>query len=93
MSLPIEKISGVESVGAQLKEATELSRGGGGPEREFLHKRGLLLCDQGFEFFVKGRKVRVRGDAVERGVVAIVALIFPNVDCFIECRVSQCVPG
>ena len=36
---------------------------------------------QGFEFFVKGREVGVVLDGVERGVVALVALIFPYMDC------------
>lgn len=36
--------------------------------------------------FVEGGEVGVAGDGVEGGVVAVVALIFPDVDCSIAVR-------
>ena len=35
---------------------------------------------EGFQLVVEGREVGVRGDGVEGGVVAVVALVFPYVD-------------
>lgn len=35
---------------------------------------------EGFEFAVEGGEVGVGGDGVEGGVVAVVALVFPDVD-------------
>ena len=40
----------------------------------------MLVGDEGFELFVKGREIGVRGDAVEGGVVAVVALVLPYMD-------------
>ena len=38
------------------------------------------MGDEGFEAAVEGGEVGVGGDAVEGGVVAVVALVFPYVD-------------
>jgi hypothetical protein len=79
--LPLEEVSREERVGAQLEEPAELARGGRGPEREFLHKRRIFRDDELLEFLVECREVGVPGDVVERGMVAVVPLIFPDVDC------------
>ena len=49
------------------------------------------MRDKGFELLVKAGEVGMRGDAVERGVVAVVALVFPYVDYYycIKSVVSQ----
>ena len=78
--LPLQKISGVQVIGAQLKEATQPAWRGCRPEREFLHERRFFARDEGFERPVKGGKVGMRGNGVEGGVVALVALVLPDVD-------------
>ena len=45
MGFPLQKIARVQRVGAEFEETTELSRGSGGPEREFLHERGAFAGD------------------------------------------------
>jgi hypothetical protein len=80
MSLPFQKVTRMEGVGAELEETTETARWGGGPEGEFLHERCLFGVDEGFEMFVEGGEFGVIGDAVEGGMVAVVALVFPDVD-------------
>lgn len=52
----------------------------GGPEGKFLHEGGFFGCDERFESLVEGGEVRMVGDGVEGGVVAAVALVFPDVD-------------
>lgn len=71
----------MEGVGAEFEDAAELARAGGGPEGEFLHERGAFGGYEGFEFLVEGGEVGVVGDAVERVVVAVVALVFPDMNC------------
>ena len=71
----------MEGVGAEFEEAAEVARGGGGPEGEFLHEGGFFVGDEGFEFAVEGGEVGVVLDGVEGGVVAVVSLVFPYVDC------------
>ena len=71
----------MEGVGAEFEKATELAGRGGGPEREFLHEGGLLVSYELLELVVEGGKVGVGGDAMEGGVVAVVALVFPYVYC------------
>ena len=80
VGLPFKEVPRVQSVGAEFEEAAELAGWGGGPEGEFLHQGGLLVGDEGFELGVEGGKVRVGGDGVEGGVIAVVALVFPDVD-------------
>ena len=70
----------MQGVGAEFEEAPELARGGSGPEGEFLHEGAGFGGDELFELVVEGEEVRVGGDAVEGGVVALVALVFPYVD-------------
>ena len=65
VSFPFEQVAGVEGVGAELEEATELAWRGGGPEGEFLHEGGLFAGYKGFESVVEVGEVRVRGDRVE----------------------------
>ena len=81
MLFPFEEIAWVEGVGAEFEEAAELAGWGGGPEGEFLHEGGVFGGDELFELVVEGDEVWVGGDAVEGGVVALVALVFPYVDC------------
>ena len=71
----------MQGVGAEFKKSTELPGRGSGPEGELLHERGLFVCDELFEMGVKGREVGMGGDRMERGMVAVVALVFPDVDC------------
>ena len=40
----------------------------------------MFSRDEGFEMFVEGGEVWMRGDRVERGMVALVTLVFPDVD-------------
>ena len=70
----------MQRVGAQLEEAAELARRRRRPEGEFLHQRGVLGVDKGLEGFVERGEFGMRGDVVEGGVVAVVALVFPDVD-------------
>lgn len=79
--LPLEKVTGVERVGAQLKDAAELSGRGRWPERELLHERGLFAANQAAELLFKGWIFRVAGDGVQGGMIALIALIFPDVYC------------
>jgi hypothetical protein len=71
----------VQRVGSQFEDATELSRSGGWPKRELLHQGRALRCDEGLEFRVKGGEVRMSRDGVERVVVTVVSLVFPDVHC------------
>lgn len=71
----------MESVGSEFEEATQCTRRCRGPEGEFLHQRRLLRGDEFLKFGVEGGEVGVGGDGVERSVVALIALVFPDVDC------------
>jgi hypothetical protein len=77
---PFEEISGMQSIGAELEEAAELARWCGRPEGEFLHEGDTLGSYEFLEGFVEGGEVGVLGDGVERGVVAVIALVFPDVN-------------
>ena len=37
------------------------------------------MGDEGFELGVEGREIRMGGNGVEGGVVAVIALVFPDV--------------
>jgi hypothetical protein len=79
--LPFEQVAWVERVGAQFEDTTELARGRGGPEGEFLHQRDALARDQSLELGVEGGELGVVLDAVERSMVTGVSLVFPDVHC------------
>ena len=81
MCFPFEQVTWVQSVGTKFEDAAELAGSGGGPERELLHEGGAFGGYELFKFVVKFGKVGVRGDGVERVVVAVIALIFPDVYC------------
>jgi hypothetical protein len=57
-----------------------LAGGGGGPEGEFLHEGGAFAVNEGFEFLVEGGEIGVVVDGVEGIVVAVITLVFPDVD-------------
>ena len=76
---PLEEVAGVEGVGTEFEEAAELAGWGGGPKGEFLHEGGVFGGYEAFKLVVEGRKFRVGGDAVEGGVISLVALVFPYV--------------
>ena len=78
--LPLEQVAGVQRVRAQLKEATEAARRGGWPEAELLHQGAMFVADQGAQLLVEVGVLGVIGDGVQGGVVALVALVFPDVD-------------
>ena len=80
MGFPLEKVTWVEGVGAKFEEAAELAGCGGGPEGEFLHQGGVLGRDESLEVFVECRELWVGGDRVKGCVIALVALVFPDVD-------------
>ena len=71
----------MQCVRAQFKDSAEMTWRRGGPEGEFLHERAFFAAYQFFEFAVEGREVWVLLNGVERGMVALVSLIFPYMDC------------
>jgi len=80
MVLPLEQIARMERVSPQFKHASELSRRGGWPEAELLHEAGLLRLDKLLELAVEFGELGVLLDLVERLMVAVVALVLPDVD-------------
>lgn len=70
----------MQGIGPKLEQSAEATRRGGRPERELLHERSLLALDQALELAVKVAEFGVLRDIVQRGVVALVALVFPNVN-------------
>jgi len=80
MRFPIKQVARVQGVRAEFEDAAEGAGRGGGPEGEFLHKGCSLCCYERFELVVKIGKFWVRGDRVKGGLIAMVALIFPDVD-------------
>jgi hypothetical protein len=70
----------VQRVRAQLEEAAQLARRRRRPEAELLHERRALAADQAAQLLVEVGELRVARDGVERGVEALVALVFPDVD-------------
>lgn len=79
----------MQRVGSKLEDAAERARWRGGPEAELLHQRSLLGCNERLKLGVKGVKVGVILDGVERGVISRVALILPNVHCDTSVSVSE----
>lgn len=79
--LPLQQVTRMQRVGSQLKDTAELTRWRSRPEAELLHEGRLLAGDERLELGVESRKVGVVLDRVERGVVAGVALVLPDVDC------------
>ena len=77
--LPLEQVARVQVVGAQLKHPTEAARRARRPKAEFLHQRRALALDERSEPPFKGHEVRVPRDGVERFVVAVIALVLPDV--------------
>lgn len=71
----------MQRVRSQLEDTAELTWWRGRPETELLHERRLLAGDERLELGVEGWEVGVILDGVERGVVAGVALVLPDVDC------------
>lgn len=81
VSLPFKQVSRVQSVGAQLKHASELAGRGGRPERKFLHKRNILGVDEGVKLLVKLVEFRSAGNGMSGLVVSLVLLVLPDVNC------------
>ena len=79
--LPLEEVSRVQRVRAELEQTAELAGRRGGPEAELLHQRAVLPADQAPKLAIKLGELGVLCDGVERGVVALVALVFPDMDC------------
>lgn len=80
MCLPLEQITWVQRVRAELKEAAELAGRGGRPEGEFLHQGRVFRLDQAAQLAVEGGVFGVLGDRVQGGMVALVTLVLPNVN-------------
>ena len=57
-----------------------------------MHEGSLLISDEFFEFGVKGREVGVMLYGVERGVVAMIPLIFPYMDCTVSPKIRPIIP-
>ena len=81
VGLPFQEVAGVQGVGAEFEEAAEFAGRCGGPEGELLHQGGFFVGYKAFEVDVEVGEFGVRGDAVEGGMVAVVALVFPDMDC------------
>lgn len=79
--LPLEQISRVQGVGAELEETTQLAGRRGWPEGELLHERGALGVDEGLELRIELGKARVVLDVVKRCMIALVPLVLPDVHC------------
>lgn len=78
--LPLEQVAWVQRVGAKLEKAAELAGWGGWPEAELLHQRGALALDELLESLVEGGEVGMARDRMQGGVIALVSLVFPDVD-------------
>ena len=70
----------MKSVGTEFEKTPELAGRCGRPEREFLHEGCFFGGYEGFKSFIKGGEVGVAGDRVEGSVVAVVTLVFPDVN-------------
>jgi hypothetical protein len=70
----------MQGVGAQFEETAELAGRGGGPEGELLHEGAGLRVDQLLELVVKRREGGVGGDGMKRSVIAMITLVFPNMN-------------
>lgn len=69
----------MESVRTQLKDTAQLARSSGWPERELLHQRSLLGVDKRLELAVEFGELGMVLDIVQRLMVALVALVLPDV--------------
>lgn len=49
----------MQGVGSEFEETSKPSGRSGGPEREFLHERSLLMGDEGFQFAIERWEIRV----------------------------------
>lgn len=79
--LPLQQVAGVQRVRAEFEEAAQLARRSGRPEGKLLHERAALGVDERLQFGIKIGELGVVLDGVERGVVALISLVLPNVNC------------
>lgn len=78
--LPLEQVAWVQCVRSELKETTELAWRGRRPEGKLLHERRVFRLDQAPKLAVEGGIFWMFRDGVHGGMVALVALVFPDVD-------------
>lgn len=79
--LPLEQVARMQRVRSELKNTAELSGRSCGPERKLLHQRNVLTVNERVELAVKLGKAGIVRDGVSRVVVALVFLVFPDVNC------------
>lgn len=80
VGLPLQQVARVQGVRPELEQTTKTAGWGGWPERELLHEGGLLALDQAFELAIEISELGVFRDVVKGGMVAFVALVFPDMD-------------
>lgn len=80
MGFPFQEIARIQCVGAKFEKTAEGTRWCGWPEGELLHQGCLFRSDEFFKMLVEGGEVGMGGNRVKGGVVALVALVFPDVD-------------
>ena len=80
VGLPFQEITRIQGIGAEFKETAKRARRCGRPKGELLHQRSLFGGDEFFELLVEGGEVGMGGDRVKRGMIPLIALIFPDVD-------------
>lgn len=80
VSLPLEQISGVESVGSKLEYSSQVARRSRRPEGEFLHERRSFSVDERLKLGIKLGEFGVVLDGIEGCVVTFVSLVFPDMD-------------
>lgn len=80
MVLPLEQIARVKRIRSQFEHATKLPRRTRRPEAKLLHQTGTFRGDQTLKLAVELREFGMVLYGMERGVVAGVALILPDVD-------------
>ena len=88
VSLPFKEVSRMQSVGTQLKDASELSWWGGRPEGKFLHQGNVLGVDESVELLVELVEFRSAGNGMSRLVVSFVFLVLPDVNCRLHVSIS-----
>ena len=91
--LPFEQVSGMKRVGSKLKKSSKLAWRGCGPKRKLLHERCALGVDQVLELGVEFRKFGMVLDGIQRSVVALVSLVFPDMHCSKFASVRYYNPG
>lgn len=77
--LPLEQVARMEGVCPQLEHTAELPRRAGRPEAELLHQTRALGVNERLKLAVEFGELGVVLDAVQRVVVAGVALVLPDV--------------